>query len=107
MSEVVAPMVRGVSPGLSGAEAALYGAFIAGAFTLLGVVVERVLRLTGFLRFEASEWEPRFTAACNDRGEFEEISPDEAATSAERVEFRFAVDLFNGSSTSSTHRSLR
>jgi hypothetical protein len=36
-----------VSPGLSGAEAAVYGAIIAGVFTLLGVVVERVLRLTG------------------------------------------------------------
>src|SRR5919112_823404 len=96
MSEVVATVVRDVRPGLSGAEAALYGAIIAGAFTLLGVVVERVLRLTGFLHFEASEWETRFTAARNVWGEFEEISPDEAATSAQRVEFTFDVDLFNG-----------
>ena len=55
MSEVVATVVQDVSPGLSGAEAASYGAIIAGAFTLLGVVVERVLRSTGFLRFESSE----------------------------------------------------
>ena len=96
MSEMVATVVRDVSPGLSGAEAALYGAIIAGAFTLLGVVIERVLRLTGFLRFETSEWETRFTAARNDWGEFEEIRPEEAATSAQRVEFTFDVDLFNG-----------
>ena len=36
MSEAGATMVWGVSPGMSSAEAALYGAFIAGAFTLLG-----------------------------------------------------------------------
>jgi hypothetical protein len=51
MSEAVATMVRGVSPGLSGAEAALYGAIIAGAFTLLGVALgligERYLRHRG------------------------------------------------------------
>jgi hypothetical protein len=62
MSEVVATVVQDVSPGLSGAEAALYGAIIAGAFTLLGVVVERVLRSTGFLRSEVSEWELRFVS---------------------------------------------
>lgn len=95
MSEVVATVVRDVSPGLSGAEAALYGAIIAGAFTLLGVVVERVLRSTGFLRSEVSEWEWRFVSG--DSYDREVLSPDdEAATTAERVEFSFAVDLFNG-----------
>lgn len=98
MSEVVATVVRDVSPGLSGAEAALYGGLggglIGGVLALLGVIVERVLRLTGFLRFEASEWEAKFVSG--DSWDREELSPDEAATSAERVEFSFAVDLFNG-----------
>jgi hypothetical protein len=96
MSEVVATVVRDVSPGLSGAEAALYGAIIAGAFTLLGVVVERVLRLVGFLRFEAYEWEKRFTGALNNRNEYPEVEPAQAAVLAERVDYRFAIDLFNG-----------
>jgi hypothetical protein len=95
MSEVVATVVRDVSPGLSGAEAALYGAIVAGAFTLLGVVVERVLRSTGFLRFEASEWKAKF--ASGGAWDHKELSSDdEAAASAERVEFSLAVDLFNG-----------
>lgn len=94
---------RRVSSGLSGAEAALYGAFIAGGFTLLGLVVERVLRSMGFLRFEASEWDAKF--ASGDAWDRKELSSDEAAASAERVEYRlaldrveysFAVDLFNG-----------
>ena len=95
MSEVVATVVRDVRPGLSSAEAALYGAIIAGAFTLLGVVVERVLRSMGFLRFEASEWEAKF--ASGDAYDHKELSSDdEEAASAERVEYSFAVDLFNG-----------
>jgi hypothetical protein len=98
MSQVVATVVRDVSPGLSGAEAALYGGLggglIGGVLALLGVIVERVLRLTGFLHFEASEWEVKFVSG--DSWDREELSPDEAATSAERVEFSFAVDLFNG-----------
>jgi hypothetical protein len=105
MSEVVATVVRDVSPGLSGAEAALYGAIIAGAFTLLGVVVERVLRSTGFLPFESSEWEAKF--ASGDAWDREELSPDEAATSAERVEFTFAVDLFNGKEVPSGLRDIK
>jgi hypothetical protein len=99
MSEVVATVVRDVSPGLSGAEAALYGGLggglIGGILALLGVVVERVLRFTGFLRSEVSEWEWRFVSG--DTYNREVLSPDdEAATTAERVEFTFAVDLFNG-----------
>ena len=96
MSEVVATVVQDSRPGLSGAEAALYGAIIAGAFTLLGVVVERVLRLVGFLRFEAYEWEKRFTGALNNRNEYPEVEPAQAAASAERVDYRFSIDLFNG-----------
>jgi hypothetical protein len=96
MSEVVATVVQDSRPGLSGAEAALYGAIIAGAFTLLGVVVERVLRLVGFLRFEAYEWERRFTGALNNRNEYPEVVPAQAAASAERVDYRFSIDLFNG-----------
>jgi hypothetical protein len=54
MSEVVTAVVWNVSPGLSGAEAALYGAIIAGAFTMLGVVIglvmDRVLQRLGKVR---------------------------------------------------------
>jgi hypothetical protein len=89
-------VVQDSRPGLSGAEAALYGAIIAGAFTLLGVVTERILRLMGFLRFEAYEWEKRFTGALNNRNENPEVEPAQAAASAERVDYRFAIDLFNG-----------
>jgi hypothetical protein len=96
---VVAEDFRRVNSGLSGAEAALYGAFIAGAFTLLGtllgLVVERVLRSMGFLRFEASEWDTKF-ASGNAFDHKELSSDDEEAASAERVEYSFAVDLFNG-----------
>jgi hypothetical protein len=92
----VAEGIRRVTQGLSGAEAALYGALIAGAFTLLGVVVERVLRLVGFLRFEAYEWERKFTGALNNRNEYPEVEPAQAAAAAERVDYRFSIDLFNG-----------
>jgi hypothetical protein len=82
---------------VNAATATLYGAIIAGSFALLGVVVERVLRLMGFLRFEASEWERRFTAGRrNGFGQFKEIRPTEAELFAKRVEYRFAIDLFNG-----------
>jgi hypothetical protein len=95
MSEVLATVVRDVSPGLSGTEAALYGGLGGGILALFGVIVERVLRLTGFLRFEASEWAARFVSG-DDWDRKELSSDDEAAASAERVEFSFAVDLFNG-----------
>jgi|SRR5215212_287660 len=96
MSEVVATMVRDVSPGLSGAEAALYGAIIAGVFTLLGVIVERLLRLTGFLRFEVYEWDRKFTEARNGYGDYKEVMPEEASSLAEHVRYRLVIDLFNG-----------
>jgi hypothetical protein len=96
MSEVVATVVRDVSPGLSGAEAALYGAIIAGVFTLLGVVVERLLRLTGFLRFEVYEWDRKFTEAPNGYGDYKEVMPEEASSLAEHVRYRLVIDLFNG-----------
>ncbi len=81
---------------MNAATATLYGAIIAGTFTLLGVMIERVLRLVGFLRFEASGWERRFTAARDGFGSFKETRPDVAEMLAKRVEYRFAIDLFNG-----------
>ena len=45
---------------MNAAEATLYGAIIAGTFALLGVLAERLLRLTGLLRFEASGWKAAF-----------------------------------------------
>ena len=81
---------------MSATTATLYGAVIAGVFALLGVLIERVLRLMGFLRFEAYEWEKRFTGALNNRNEYPEVEPAQAAAAAERVDYRFAIDLFNG-----------
>jgi hypothetical protein len=107
---VVAEDFRRVNSGLSGAEAALYGAYIAGAFTLLGtllgLVVERVLRSMGFLRFEASEWDAKF--ASGDSWEGKALSSDdEEAASADRVEYSFAVDLFNGKEIPTGLRDIR
>jgi hypothetical protein len=100
MSEMIATVVRDAGPGLSGTEAALYGGLggglIGGILALLGVIVERVLRLVAFLRFEVYEWERKFTKARNDWGDYEEIMPEEAATLAKRVGYSLAVDLFNG-----------
>ena len=51
---------------MSTETATLYGAIIAGTFALLGVLIERVLRLVGFLRFEVYEWDRTFTEARNE-----------------------------------------
>ena len=55
MQTLVETSVRGMSD-LSAVEVALYrglgGGLIGGVFALLGVVVERLLRQTGRLRFE-------------------------------------------------------
>jgi hypothetical protein len=74
----------------------LGGGLIGWVLALLGVLIERILRLTGFLRFTASGWYRTFTEARNEWGDYKEVTPDEAAASAERVEYSFAVDLFNG-----------
>jgi len=69
---------------------------LAGSFALLGVVVERLLRLVRRLRCEPSGWETRFTCGLNQRGEFSEVEPKQAEMFAKRVQYRFASDLFNG-----------
>jgi hypothetical protein len=104
MSEVVATVAWDVRPGLSGAEAALYGAIIAGTFTLLGVVVERLIRVLGRLQFEAAS-EPSLVIEESDESPREKGYPrtiplkDIDATEeieAQGVAYDFAVDLFNG-----------
>ena len=65
-------------------------------FALLGVVVERLLRQTGRLRCDPSGWQWRFTTARDGFGQLKQVEPGEAASEAKRVEYRFAIDLFNG-----------
>lgn len=72
---------------------------LAGSFAaLLGVVVERLLRLTGLLRFEASEPSLMLTGVLDKEGLPRNVNwkvADET-TEADGVEYRFAIDLFNG-----------
>jgi hypothetical protein len=82
---------------MDAATATLYGAAIAGVFTLLGVLIERLLRLTGALWFEASELSLEFFGATDPwdaKGVAWELANE--TTPAEEAEYRFAIDLFNG-----------
>ena len=69
--------------------AALFG-------VVVGVLTERIARALGRLRCEASGWETKFTSALTKFGEFREIEPGQAEMLARRVEYRFAIDLYNG-----------
>jgi hypothetical protein len=79
------------------AEATLYGAIIAGTFALLGVVVDRLLRLVGRLRFEATGWDRDFYGGDPEDSYTFGIIPDEdAEKEATQVGYRTAINLFNG-----------
>jgi hypothetical protein len=108
----VAQDVRVVNE-LTGAEAALYGGLggglVGGVLALLGVVVERLLRLTGRLRGMASK--PSFTliGAMDEMGRqtpVDLLDADET-TDADAVEYRFAIDLFNGKEVPTGLRDVR
>lgn len=74
---------------------------IAGALgiigTLLGVMIERLLRLTGRLRFEASDGEVSLKIS-DGQGSWYPVSLEKADDVAEVIGARYAVaiDLFNG-----------
>jgi hypothetical protein len=80
---------------VTAAEATLYGPVIAGVFALLGVMVERLLRLLGRLRFEASGWERDFYGGEDDYT-FGIIPDEDAEKEATQVRYRTAITLFNG-----------
>jgi hypothetical protein len=84
---------------VSAATATLYGAIIAGTFTLLGVMIERLIRGLGRLRFEmASEASLVIEESPLEDNPREiplkEIDATEAIE-AQGVAYDFAVDLFN------------
>jgi hypothetical protein len=68
---------------------------IAGSFALLGVVIERLLRLIGLLRFKASGWEQKFRGNDETYG-FAEVPIERVEKDATGVDYRCAIDLFNG-----------
>jgi hypothetical protein len=81
---------------VSAATATLYGAIIAGTFTLLGVMIERLIRVLGRLQFEIAS-EPSLVIEGIKFGSIplKDIDATEAIE-AEGVGYDFAVDLFNG-----------
>jgi hypothetical protein len=66
--------------------------------TLLGLVIERLMRLVGRLRCEASGWEPVFITGDMEFGGLgiEEFLNTEQVDAISKVRYRFAIDLFNG-----------
>jgi hypothetical protein len=95
---------------VSAATATLYGAIIAGTFTLLGVMIERLIRVLGRLQFEVAsepslviegiELEPGYPRTIPLKDIVATIPlQDMVATEAieaQGVAYDFAVDLFNG-----------
>lgn len=87
---------------LSAIEAALYGGLggglIGGVFAVIGVVVERLLRLTGRLRFEASVKTLVLTGIKDAQGLERNVPLEEAdeKTEASGAHYIFEIDLFNG-----------
>lgn len=64
---------------------------------VVGVLAERIARVLGRLYCETSDWETRFTTATlNPVGLYKEMEPGQAKMFAKRVEYRFAIDVFNG-----------
>jgi hypothetical protein len=95
--------------GLSAATATLYGALIGGTFALLGVVIERLMRLTGRVRFEASVERLLLTGVIDKDGYERNVSwkDADANTEASGVQYIFAIDLFNGKEVPTGLRDVR
>jgi hypothetical protein len=82
---------------VNGAEVSLYvSAIIAGTFALLGVMIERLLRLAGRLRFEATSWEHEFFGGEPSEGTFGMVADEDAEKEATEVSYRTAINLYNG-----------
>lgn len=88
--------------GISGIQAALYGGLggglIGGVFAVIGVVVDRLLRLTGRLRFAASVSSLMLTGVEDAEGYERSVPLAEAdeKTEAGGSLYVFEIDLFNG-----------
>jgi hypothetical protein len=94
---------------VSAEEATLYGAIIAGTFALLGVVIERLLRLLGRLLFESSVGELMLTNVADKEGYNRNVSLEEAdeKTEADGMRYGVAIDLFNGKEVPTGLRDVR
>jgi hypothetical protein len=107
MQTLVETSVRGMSD-LTAVEAALYGGLggglIGGVFALLGVVVERLLRQTGRLRFECSE--PKLRAEVGP-GLLKEWTEVDEGMSVQGAHYILPVDLFNGKEVPTGLRDVR
>jgi hypothetical protein len=83
---------------LTAVEAALYGGLggglIGGVLALLGVVVERLLRLAGRLRFECSG--PSLKVVTGPKGVPIEWTEVEEGMTVQGARYTLPVDLFNG-----------
>jgi len=88
---------------VTAAEATLYGAVIAGTFTLLGMMIERLLRLVGFLRFSASGWDTTYLGG-EDNFTYGMVDDPKDAT---EVRYRVAIDMFNGREVPTCLRNAR
>jgi hypothetical protein len=83
---------------ISAATATLLAALIGVFGALMGLVVERLLRLTGRLRFDASVQSLMLTDVTDKDGYERNVSWEHAdeTTEAEGVSYVFGIDLFNG-----------
>jgi hypothetical protein len=94
-------------------EATLYGAIVAGTFTLLGVMIERLLRLIGRVRCEASASALNFFGS-PDEGVIGRTIPwyelDEKAAEIailHNLSYRVGIDFYNGKEAPSGLRDVR
>jgi hypothetical protein len=63
---------------------------------IVGVMSERIARMIGRLTCEASEWDVEFMGARDGFGQVSVVEPENAEEKALGVDYRFAIDLFNG-----------
>lgn len=90
---------------MDAAEATLYGAIVAGTFTLLGVMIERLLRLAGRLRFECPD--PSLRVETSVPGLSKEWTEVEEGMTVQGAQYTLAVDLFNGKEVPTGLRDMR
>ena len=87
---------RQVSLRIDPVTATLYAALIGVFGALAGLVVERLLRLLGRLRFEASGWRLIDFYREDEGWGTGIITAEQAEKEASQVRYRVAIDLFNG-----------
>jgi hypothetical protein len=95
----VSPEKATIIAGVLGIVGALLGTF-------LGLVGERILRSMGRIRYEpGDDWTMQFMVR-DDMGGFYAAGP-EKAVQAERVDYAFSVDLFNGKEIPTALRAVK